>query len=265
MPSANFSGSYFSRASSAVLLVLLSCVPCFAAVRTPNFIVRAAPSYEQPLASAAERFRKELAIDWLGHELPDWSQPCPISATIEPGMGNGGVTSFAFDRGRVFGWQMSIQGSPEMIVESVLQHEVLHTVFATHFLQPLPRWADEGACSTVEGRREYLGSHRRLVQFLRTGRGIAFDELFAMREYPNDVLPLYDQGRSLTAFLVEHGGKRHFVDFLAIGLRNRDWPGAVAEMYGYADLGQLQNCWLDWFRQGSQLPSKEVRLRAPDT
>lgn len=249
----------------ALLLVMAATNHAQAAVRTTNFIVRAAPSYEQPLASAAERFRKELAIDWLGHELPDWSQPCPISATIETGMGNGGVTSFAFERGRVFGWQMSIQGSPEMIVESVLQHEVLHTVFASHFLQPLPRWADEGACSTVEGRREYLGSHRRLVQFLRTGRGIAFDQLFAMREYPDDVLPLYDQGRSLTAFLVEHGGKRHFVDFLAVGLRDRDWPGAVAEMYGYADLGQLQTCWLDWFRQGSQLPSKEVRLRAPDT
>ena len=38
------------------------------------------------------------------------------------------------------------------ILDSVLPHEITHTIFATHFGQPLPRWADEGACTTVDGR-----------------------------------------------------------------------------------------------------------------
>ena len=50
----------------------------------------------------------------------------------------------------VFGWDMKIQGSEERVLDSVLPHEVTHTIFASHFRQPLPRWADEGACTTVE-------------------------------------------------------------------------------------------------------------------
>lgn len=252
-------------------IILPAMIGCFitgysqAAVRTENFIVRAAPEYEQPLASAAERFRRELAIDWLGYELPAWSEPCPISATIEPGLGNGGTTEFTFDQGQVFDFSMSVQGDPHEIVQVALKHEVLHTVFATHFLQPLPRWADEGACCTIEGRKENLNSHRRLVRFLQTGRGIAFDQLFEMIKYPDDILPLYDQGRSLAFFLLEHGGKRHYVDFLSAGLKDQDWQGAVASHYGYDSLGELQACWLDWVKTGSRLVPGEVRLRAPDT
>lgn len=236
------------------------CGESHAAARSANFIVRAAPEYEKTIATVAERFRKELAIEWLGHELPDWGQPCPISATIEPGQGNGGSTSFVFDRGQVFGFKMDIHGDPREILESTLKHEILHTVFATHFRQSLPRWADEGACSTVESASERIKHHRGLVQFLKTGRGIAFDRLFALQEYPPDILPLYAQGHSVATFLIEHGGKRHFVDFLAVGLRDQDWPGAVAEMYGYRDLGELQTCWLDWFRNGSRSAPKEVRV-----
>ena len=44
--------------------------------------------------------------------------------------GAGGATSFVFDRGEVFGWKMNIQGSRERILDSVLPHEVTHTIFA---------------------------------------------------------------------------------------------------------------------------------------
>ena len=54
-----------------------------------------------------------------------------------------------------------------------------------------------------------------LVQFLRTGRGIAFGQMFAMTEYPQDVMPLYAQGYSLAEFLIYHGGRKKFVAFLA--------------------------------------------------
>ena len=42
-----------------------------------------------------------------------------------------------------------------------------------------------------------------LVQFLRTDRGIAFNQMFAMTEYPRDVMPLYAQGYSLAEFLIQ--------------------------------------------------------------
>ena len=86
--------------------------------------------------------------------MPNWAQPCPITAQVGRHLGAGGATSFVFEHGEVFGWRMTIQGSLERILDSVLPHEVTHTIFATHFRQPLPRWADEGACTTVEHASE---------------------------------------------------------------------------------------------------------------
>ncbi len=97
---------------------------------------------------------------------------------------------------------MSVQGSHERVLDSVLPHEVTHTIFATHFGRPLPRWADEGACTTVEHPSERNKQTRLLYEFLTTGRGIAFNRMFAMTEYPADILPLYSQGFSLAKFLI---------------------------------------------------------------
>ena len=96
-------------------------------------------------------------------------------------LGAGGGTSFVFDHGEVFGWEMSIQGSLERVLDSVLPHEVTHTIFATHFRRPLPRWADEGGSTTVEHASERNKQQRMLVAFLQTGLGISFSQMFAMK------------------------------------------------------------------------------------
>src|SRR5947207_8952932 len=114
-----------------------------ASYRTPNFTVEAAtPQIAQQVGQYAEHYRKEKAIQWLGSEMPRWPEPCPLRVTVTMG-GSGGATSFAFDRGQVLGQNMHIEGTLERLLASVLPHEVTHTVFAYHFRQPVPRWADE--------------------------------------------------------------------------------------------------------------------------
>ncbi len=226
-----------------------------AGYRTANFVVEA-PT--EPLArkigEAAEQYRHTLAVEWTGDPLPRWSRPCPITAQVAPHLGAGGATSFVFDKGEVFNWTMTIQGSEERILDSVLPHEITHTIFASFFRQPLPRWADEGACTTVEHPVERARQHRMLIEFLTTGRGIAFPDMFAMREYPQDVLPLYSQGYSLARYLIERGGRHKYVAFVGDGLATDDWPSALRKHYGHGDLAQLQNTWLDWVRQGCPAP-----------
>jgi hypothetical protein len=220
--------------------------------RTPNFVVKApSEDFARQVGQAAEDFRRDLAIRWLGKELPRWASPCPITLQVGPHLGAGGATSFVFDHGEVFNWQMQIQGSPERIVDSVLPHEITHTIFASHFRRPLPRWADEGACTTVEHNSERGKMSRMLIDFLQTGRGIAFNELFVMRDYPEDVMPLYSQGYSLCRFLIEQGGPRKFVAFIGDGMNGDRWTEAVNSHYGFTNLGQLQNAWVEWVRQGS--------------
>lgn len=240
-----------------------------ASYRTPNFVIEApTPELARRIGDAAEQYRHDLAIEWTGRPLPRWASPCPITAEVADSLGAGGATSFVFDRGEVFGWQMTIQGSEQRILDSVLPHEVTHTIFASHFRQPLPRWADEGACTTVEHPSERARQHRMLIEFLTTGRGIAFPQMFAMREYPPDVLPLYAQGYSLARYLIERGGRRKYVDFVGQGLASGNWSATLQNFYGIADPPQMQAVWLDWVRQGCPAPpatlvAAEQRPAAP--
>ncbi len=241
---------------AGAILLLDSGLSLGTGYRTQNFIVEApTPQLAEEFGRAAETFRKELAIEWLGRELPRWSEPCPIQTTVGPDVGAGGATTFMFDQDaagqpQVFGWKMSVQGSRERILDSVLPHEVTHTIFASHFRRPLPRWADEGGSTTVEHMSERAKQHAMLITFLKTSRGIPFDKMFAMREYPRDIMPLYAQGYATARFLIAQGGKREFVKFMASGFEREDWAGAVKKHYGYGDLRQLQESWLGWIRDG---------------
>ena len=158
---------------------------------------------------------------------------------------------------------MTIQGSEERILDSVLPHEVTHTIFASHFRQPLPRWADEGACTTVEHPVERARQHRLLIEFLRTGRGISFPDMFAMKEYPADVLPLYSQGYSLARYLIERGGRQRYIDFVGNGLASSDWPRSLSQHYGIHDISKLQTIWLEWVKRGCPAPPASVAAAIP--
>src|SRR3954468_2583171 len=238
---------------------LLVCV-CFSSLcsfanaagyKTTNFVVSApTPQLAKEIGDQAEVYRKQLAMEWLGKELPAWSKVCPINVQVQPDLGAGGATSFVFEHGEVFNWKMNIQGSRERILDSVLPHEVTHTIFASYFRQPLPRWADEGACTTVEHPSEVSKQERNLIQFLKSGRGIPFSQMFAMKEYPSDVMPLYAQGHSLSEWLIESRGRKAFLEFVGDGMQDENWPRAVREHYGFTSLLEMQNAWNDWVKQG---------------
>jgi hypothetical protein len=252
---ARFFGRNWPWAAAAAVALIAWCPSASRAAgyRTTNFTVDApTPHLAKEIGETAEEWRRELAQEWLGKELPRWSKPCPVKARVSPQLGAGGATSFVFDRGLVFGWDMRIQGSRERILDSVLPHEVMHTVFATHFRRPLPRWADEGACTTVEHRSEIAKQERMLIAFLksRPSKGIPFNDMFAMKEYPQDVLPLYAQGHSLARFLIDQRGKRAFLTFLGDGMTDENWPRAIRQHYGYEHLLALQNSWMGWIRAG---------------
>lgn len=257
------------RALACRTLIGLACLTLTAsqtragAYRTANFTVAApTPQLAKEIGDAAEHWRRELALEWLGKELPRWAKPCPIKARVAPNLGAGGATSFVFDRGQVFGWQMEIQGSRERLLDSVVPHEVTHTIFASHFRRPLPRWADEGACTTVEHHSEISKQERMLIEFLKTSRGIPFSAMFAMKDYPQDVLPLYAQGHSLAKYLIARRGKREFLKFLSDGMTDENWPRAIRKHYGYDHLLALQNSWLSWVRNGRPeiQPDRDILL-----
>jgi hypothetical protein len=102
----------------------------------------------------------------------------------------------------------------------------------------------------VEHRSEIAKQERNLITYLKTGKGIPFKAMFAMKEYPPDVMPLYAQGHSTAQWLIESRGKQAFLTFLADGMRDENWERAVHKHYGFAGLTEMQTAWNDWVKQG---------------
>ena len=137
-------------------------VSAAATVVTENFSVTAAKAeHAAEVAQAAEKYRKKIAVYWLGEELPRWSSPCKVRARIGT-VGNSGETKFQFVDGEVLNWNMMVQGSYDGVLRSVLPHEIHHTIFACHFREPLPRWYDEG-------RRRFLKILQNRIRRWLTG------------------------------------------------------------------------------------------------
>ena len=180
----------------------------------------------------------------------------------------GGATTFSFGtrggRPAVSSQHMEIRGEVKQLLNSVLPHEVTHTVLAYHFGRPVPRWADEGGSVLSENDEERYSHDIRNRELLNAGRGIVLRTLFRMAEYPRDMIVLYAQGYSVTAFLVDKGGggregRGKLLQFLAAGMGNDSQPGmpqkyhgtpeswneAARKVYGFDTVDALEKAWLD--------------------
>jgi hypothetical protein len=235
-----------------------------ASYRTANFLVEApTPQIAQQIGQMAEHYRREKALQWLGQEMPPWPEPCPLRAKVTMG-GAGGATSFAFDRGRVLGQTMTIEGSLERLLNSVLPHEITHTVFAFYFRCPVPRWADEGGAVLSEDEVERQRHDQLVRQILNTpGRAIPLRRLFALKEYPGDVMVLYAEGFSVTQFLVERSSRPTFLAFVQQGMIH-GWDHAVRQHYHYQNVEELEQAWLAHLRATKRSPTQLAQtLTAP--
>lgn len=248
-----------------IALALTASVPAgadAATYETANFVVEA-PTAElaKQFGDMAEFYREEKATEWLGKKMPAWPRKCPLQVQITSGAA-GGATTFTFgsENGRpvVSSQRMEIRGEKKQLLNSVLPHEVTHTVLAHHFGRAVPRWADEGGSVLSENDEERFSHDVRCRELLNAGRGIRLRVLFRMAEYPRDMIVLYAQGYSVTAYLVEKGGggkdgRAKLLQFLAGGMSGNDprahgtaesWNESARKVYGFDSIDSLEETWL---------------------
>jgi len=264
---------FLCRVGVLLPLFLLAMGTGYAGVsyETANFIVNA-PTAEsaRQFAETAEQCREDLALLWLGTPLPDWQAKCPINVSVGKDLGAGGSTSFIFENGEVFGWEMEIQGPLERILDSVLPHEITHMVLASHFRKPIPRWLDEGMATSVEHKSEKANYRRMLRHFLQSNvqRCFPLNRMVAMKDYPSDPMPFYAQGFSLVEYLLEYGQQfddhehLRLVRFTGSAMQDGDWQSALQEHYGIQNLGELQLSWLEWVGEVPTLPVPSLPMMA---
>jgi hypothetical protein len=232
------------------VFVLAAIIPTMgASFRTTNFTVEApTPEIAERVGQWAEHYRREKAREWLGREMPNWPEPCPLHVRVTP-TGAGGATSFNFTAGHV--WQtMEIEGPIDRLIASVLPHEVTHTVFAHYFRCPVPRWADEGGAVLSEDDLERNNHDMMARQILNSGRALPLSYLFGLKNYPRDprdIGALYAEGYSVSSFLVASSNRKVFLEFLGHGM-NYGWDTALRTYYGYQNVEQLQQAWINSLR-----------------
>jgi hypothetical protein len=238
------------RRPVAVCTFFALLVPASAGERlaTDNFVIDA-PNRElaRKFADAAEYYRKEKAMEWLGQEMPTWKTKCPLKVVVTMGAAGGQTTfSFAGDRAGVVGREMEIKGKLDQLLDSVLPHEVTHTVLAEHFGRAVPRWADEGGSVLSENDEERYKHDVSAREILNQGRGIKLRHLFAMKEYPRDMIVTYAEGFSVVNYLIDLGGRKKFLDFVGTGMKNdqRNWDEACRSVYGFQSVDAMEESWI---------------------
>jgi hypothetical protein len=258
-------------------ILALCAVACLAShlhadeYRTENFIVKA-PNKQlaETFGKNAERYRVEKAMEWLGKEMPRWPRLCPLVVEVTENR-TGGATTFTFSSSSgVQSQEMKIFGPVKQLLDSVLPHEITHTVLAHHFGQAVPRWADEGGSVLSENDKERLDHDIKCREFLNAGRGIPLRILFPMKEYPRDMIVLYAQGYSASAYLIELGGgglkgRQKFLAFLESGMKNngRNWEAAIKQHYGFESVDDLQVKWIDSLRKPPVALASASRAKEP--
>lgn len=262
------------RRSLVLVFALLAVVASMgASARTPNFVVHA-PTQEiaQKVGQWAEHYRREKAVQWLGQEMPTWAQPCPLYVQVTE-EGPSGATSFMFaPGGGVSSQKMEIQGPLERLINSVLPHEITHTVFAYYFRTPVPRWADEGGSVLSEDDLERERHDKLVRQILNRSGQFQLRNLFGMKEYPQDrekVMCLYAQGFSVAHYLVHISDRKTYLQFVAHGMRG-DWDGACQKFYQVRSVQELEGNWLKHLRDTkgmslTQLAQQKASGQTPGT
>jgi hypothetical protein len=250
-----------AKRPSVILVLVGAFLSLGANYRTQNFVIDApTPAIAQQAGQYAEHYRREKAMQWLGREMPPWNEPCPLKISVTMN-GSGGATSFVFDRGAILSQDMHIEGTVERLMNSVLPHEITHTVFAFYYRQPVPRWADEGGSVLSEDDLERSRHDRLVREILNTpGRTIPLRRLFTLTQYPRDVMVLYAEGYSVTNFLVGMSSRPTFLQFIAQGMRG-DWDSAVRSHYRFNSVEELEGAWIASLRAPKSQPGTILASR----
>jgi hypothetical protein len=251
------------RKRLAFLLVLTAVASMGAEFRTPNFVVISQdPQVCQSIGQWAEHYRKEKAIQWLGREMPPWPKPCPLTVSVSM-EGPSGETEFTFyPAGGVSSQRMQIRGPLDRLIYSVLPHEITHTVFAYHFKQPVPRWADEGGSVLSEDDTE-RDRHDKLVRsILNRGQQIPMRTLLSLTQYPPQVMCLYAEGYSISDYLVKRSNKQQFLNFVGHGMAH-GWDQAAKSFYGHKNVDELEQAWLQHLRDTKKGQPNQILAANP--
>lgn len=227
-------------------VVLVACASAQAAgfAHNGNFVVLAPDqAMAERLLDRAEFYRRQVAVDWLGEELPPSVGPVVINFALSS-KEDSGLTWPADYPGRKY-HKMWLTTSFERACGSTLGHEMTHAVLATQFKDQLPAWAAEGAAGLADEDDRTAIRRRILAWFAKTGNWPNLAELLDAPAVLADDQRAYATATSLTEFLLTHGDRQTLLRFAVAGKKS-GWAEALQQHYRITGVGALQEAWQNW-------------------
>lgn len=210
--------------------------------RSANFIVLADDAeLAEEVLTQAERYRRQIAEEWLGEALPEGVGAAMINVRISSTEDSGLTwpTDPASARRYHRVWLTTSQAQA---TGAVLKHELTHVVLATWMPQRLPPWADEGAASRYDDVSRVAQRRRALEWFARSENWPRLIHVLEDDTITAGELTSYTVAASLSDFLLQRGDRATLLRFAAAG-RRLGWDEALKTHYRIEDVSELQLAW----------------------
>lgn len=228
-----------------MLLVIPAASRAADMAHSENFIVLAPDrTAAEEVLARAEQYRREVAVDWLGQELP----PSVGRTTIN--------IEFVDDEDRALTWpaegpgrkhhKMWLTASRDRALGSTLRHEIAHVVLHTRYPDALPAWADEGIASAYDDPRRQETRRGILAWYAQTGNWPELRGVLQSRQIPADDQAGYSVAASLTEYLLSRADKTVLLAFAVAGNKQQDWDSALAQHYSIPTVADLERQWRIW-------------------
>lgn len=230
-------------------------------VFTPSQVDRdAAEAYAEQVIGRAERYRKEIAEEWLGRALP-------------PSVGRTIITvrfSDQQDRGRTWAKEdlrsrfhnIDLITSRDLATGETLKHEVAHVVLSTQYAGDarLAPWAEEGIASRYDDSERVAIRSQIVHWFAETGNWPDIESVMRAELIPSMDRSSYAVAATLADFLIERRDKESFLRF-AETARSRGWNESLDTFYGIRNIDQLQLLWQAWIKRQQHVTTDVAVVR----
>ncbi len=254
-----------SRAFHATLglLVLSSTAIAAGHVYNKNFSIltpsqtsdEEAQAFAEKLLQQAEKYRKTLASDWLGEELPVGAGRTIINVAFS---NKDSALTWPIDNRRRKCHMLYLSTSPERALGSALKHEMVHVIMATRFGQGcgLPIWLEEGIASRYDDQSRI--SKRRAIAnwYAQTEQWPNITDVLGRQKISTRDTSAYAIAASVTNFLLSRADRRTLVIFGAEAAAT-NLEAALRKHYQIRSTHELQIAWQNWVQRNARLAARK--------